>query len=403
MKQTVYLDQSTGQLMRLSQQTLEHRAGLVRAVMERQNVDLLLIVSPAQEGDRYWLTGANPPERLSEGGVFVPKEGPVVSVHGGRLAPPGENLEKDWSRGIGGGDALYSCVMDQDGFDIGLIRQLLQGGRRLGIVHPEALRLDLRTYLVTNLPQLELSDCTEPYERCKLEKSPEEIDLLRRAAAMLDKVMGAATAEIRPMMLERDVVNNLRHAAYLTGCGGPDNEVSSPVRLTSNRDGAPVEQEPLLYPGRMISEGDRVNVQMYAVGDSNVYGGISRSFVTGTVQESTKRLWETALQAQTLAAGLLKPGVTLAQVRGKVNDFLVQQGCLADDSNFLHGIFHTPGQRPRLYDPSMDWPLPDHSVLMIEPAACDGVTDPVRCGDMFLITASGAQRLSRFPQELIEL
>ena len=70
---------------------------------------------------------------------------------------------------------------------------------------------------------------------------------------------------------------------------------------------------------------------------------------------------------------------------------------------FLHGLGYTADEAPRLYHPSEEWELTEGMVIVVEPTVSDGVSEPVCCGDVYVLEADGAKRIGTFPQELVRL
>ena len=451
---SVLIDTSTGRLQNLPQAEIDRRIRCARELLEEQKLDLILVVNPACGGYRYWFTGASGPERASEGGILIGREGNIISVTGGRLAPRGAKLPENFSQGKVGGDCVYQGVTETDGFFAELIEaaafpdsgqsRTTEGtgdacadtaraakgrdhacadaakGRddacagtakgkdgdfvlRAGVVNFEWLRADLLDFLREEFLGILLFDITEKAGRVKAKKSEAELAAMRDVARMTDKVFAAGCVSIRPQVYERDIVNDMRYAAYQTGCGGPDYLETAKMQLISGRDGAPAEFKEPVWPGRLVTEGDRVNVRMYCMGTNSFYGVLGRSFVLGEPCGQTKKMWETAREAQRRAAEALLPGAKLKDVAELVNTYLREQGYREDGRMFLHGLGYTADEAPRLYHPSEEWELTEGMVIVVEPTVSDGVSEPVCCGDVYVLEADGAKRIGTFPQELVRL
>lgn len=417
---TVFIDTSTGRLQNLSQAEIDRRIGCARKLLEEKGLDLILVVNPACGGYRYWFTGASGPERASEGGILIGRSGDILSVMGGRLAPRGVELPENFSQGKVGGDCIYQGVTEVDGFFAELIEKVAvpegrsvrtadgqqesaSPGLRTGVVNNDWLRADLLDFLREQFKDITLVDITDELARVKAVKSAEELSGMRDVARMMDKVFASATVSIRPLVYERDIANDLRYAAYQTGCGGPDYLETAKLQLVSSEDGAPAKSAEPVWPGRLVTEGDRVDVRMYCMGTNSFYGMLGRSFVLGEPCEQTKKLWETAKEAQRRAAEALAPGAALTDAARLVSAYLKEQGYQEDRHTFLHGLGYTVDETPRLYHPSEEWELAEGMVIVVEPTVSDGVSGPVCCGDTYVITANGARRLGAFPQELVRL
>jgi len=399
------IDLSSGRLLGLTQAEIDRRIALARGTMVELGLDALLVIDVARDGYRRWLTGVSGPERQSEGGVIVSSEGPILSVMGGRLIDEGDRNEKPVGAAIRGGDSFFEGIRESQGFDAADILEMTgrSAGLRIGVVHGDAMRADLLDYLRDRIPGLEMSDATLALAEAKAVKSPEELGFARRAARMHRRVLESASTAIREGALEREIANDLRHAAYKLGCGGPDRAASAVLKLVSNRDGGDEEPGEPIYPGRRVSAGDRVSVRMSAVGESDFYSALGRCWVLGEPLPETRRLWALAVAAQDFAASLLVPGETIAEVAARTNEFLTANGCERDEGAFIHGIGYVPDESPRLHDASEDMRLRPGMVLAVEPEIRAGKLDPFCCADVFFLTEDGARRLEPCPRELIVL
>ena len=410
---TVFIDTSTGRLQNLSQEEIDRRIRSVRELLTAEGLDLIFVVNPACGGYRCWFTGASGPERASEGGILIGRSGDIVSVMGGGLAPRGVRLPENYSQGVTGGNSIYRGVTEIEGFYAEVIEDVARqepgdadmegGGIRAGIVNGEWMRADLLDFLREQFDGITFEDITEKLAAVKAVKSEEELASMREAARMMDKVFASACVSVRLQVYERDIVNDMRYAAYQTGCGGPDYLESAKLRLISGTDGVPAEEEEPVWPGRLVTEGDRVDIRMYCMGTNSLYGMLARSYTVGEPSEQTKAMWETARKAQQIAAAALVPGVLLRDVARLVNEFLDSRGYQRDPHTFLHGLGYVVGEAPLLYHPSEELPLAKNMVIVIEPTVSDGVHQPLCCGDAFVVTPEGGKRLGTFPQELIRL
>lgn len=399
----ILLDASTGRLLTMEQSEIDRRIKAARKLMKDKGVGMILIVNPGKGGYRYWFTGVSGPERPSEGGILIGSEGNVISVMGAALLPMGNETEQNFSQAKMGGGSVFEGVQEQEGFYETTIKALLKEEKTVGVVNASWLRSDLSDFLKKILPDVNFSDLTEEAEWLVAQKSTAELEMMQEVAAMMDKIFHGAYLNVKAQVYERDIANAMRYAAYQLGCGGPDYQESAKLSLVSNRDGAPMDKEELIYPGRKVTEGDRINLKMYCLGNNCCYGFLARSFVLGKPCEKTKKLWETAAAAQQYGAELLKPGVKIREAAEKINGYLKQQGCKADEGTFLHGIGYHVDENPKQYDSSEEKPLEEGMLLVIEPTASDGIQDGICCGDVFVVTGEGAVRINHFPQELISL
>ena len=398
-------DISTGCLVTVSQAELDRRIQTMRELLKETGADLFLAAAPVKNGWGKWLTGVDGPGRPCEGGILIGKTGDVLVVNGGALVPRGAAGIKNYAMASGCAGEGFLGYSSIEGFSVDVMEQMSgkkEGKVVIAVVNMVYLRADLSRYLKENLPDVRFLDVDKEAFAIRAKKSREELAILEGNARMLDKIFAGAGVYINPKRSERDVVTDLRYAAYRLGCGGVDHQISVPVELASDADGAKKNTTPLLYPGRVLEFGDRVNLKMYALGNDGYYAGMARSFVLGVPCERTKKLWEIAVQAQDLAANILRPGASAHEIAGKVRAFLTENGCQEDKGMMIHSIGASIQEKPHIFDKN-DLPVAEKMIFYIGPTVDDGETNPVSCGDVYVVEKEHTRRLTTFPRTLIPL
>lgn len=269
--------------------------------------------------------------------------------------------------------------------------------RRIGIVNPEFLLRSTYEELLLRYPGLEFVDISPQMQLAKARKSDDEVAAIYRSTVIYNRVMQTVPMILRQGITEMEAVIELRHRLALSGAGidflAEDPMLASLVTLTSAPDGAESAPEPMAYPGRRIICGDRVNVTVRGVMPESC-AAIGRSFVLGEPCEQSRRLWALAVKAQDAAAALIRPGTTLRQVCQTVNEqILTAEGCLPDNSCWIHGIGCSPCEVPRCVDASADLPLEVNMTLVIAPRVCCPGMDPYCCMDTYVVTENGCKPL----------
>lgn len=274
---------------------------------------------------------------------------------------------------------------------------------KVGVVHPQYLKKNVRDYLTASYSGCALVDVTGEFYAVKAVKSPEELAALKANAAQYDLLLTTASLVIRPERLEKEVVNEIRQRLAWQGAGSETPGFHNQVLLTSAPDSAESVSEPIMWPGRRLQWGDRVNVTVHGYLQGGFAASIGRSFVLGPASDEAKKYWSLAVEAQGLAASLAKPGATLRQVAQAVNEFLTGRGLPADETGWIHGVGTSTYEAPRNVDATADMPLEENMVLSIGPAVQPQGKDAYVCTDLFVVTAEGAVRLSKTAQSLREI
>ncbi len=294
-------------------------------------------------------------------------------------------------------------VFSLSAFDAALIRDGFQsaGNRRLGFIYPDNMDVALSAYLEEQIGAYEAVDLSAEFSLLQMVHSPEEIGLFRDAVRMHEQVFRALPAVMHSGMSETECVNLLRDVFYRYGCGDLTRWIDCWTDLISNPDGMPLSGEEVLFPGRILQKGDRIDVAVHAIGPNAVYAMCARSFLLGDAPAAeTQALWETAVGAQQAAAAALRPGATVKAAAEAANSYLRTHGAAEDVSAFIHAVGYGMDERPRLWDDSENMPLQAGMVLAVMPTADNGRVTPLCCGDVFVVTETGAQRLGTLEQEI---
>lgn len=369
----------------MANQLIDIRMEALKGMMTEQALDFLLILNPGMGNIDCWLFAQEhlpTPAPFNRNSAFlVSAEGEVLKLCQTTTHPT---------------DRAQHPHFNEVGLD-----EILPG-KNVGVVNLPHLKKNVRDYLAQICPNLELRDVTAQFELLKARKSATEISALTTAAAEYDRLFFAAGLMLRPERLEKEVVNEIRQRLAWQGADSETPAFHNMVELTSAPDGDQSAYEVMLWPGRRLCVGDRVNVTVrgYIKGFAATLG---RSFVLGEASQEARNYWDLAVQTQDLAASLAKPGATLGQISDQVNQFLMQHGFSTDRSGWIHGLGTGLYESPRNVDATRDIPLVEGMVLSIGPAVKPEGKDPYRCTDAFVVTAQGALLLSHTPRILREL
>lgn len=242
-------------------------------------------------------------------------------------------------------------------------------------------------------------------EAGRLVKDAWEIERLREAGRRISAVAMGALADLAPGQREQDVAQALEAGLRRAGFTRPafDTIVASGPRAALPHGRA---------SDRTMAAGDLVVLDF-----GGVYGGycvdLTRTVVLGAPTAEAARVHGAVAEAQQAAIAALAPGVAVSEVDQAARAVLARHG-LAD--RFVHGTGHGLGlevhEAPRVGParPAPHAPLPGTVVLpdvlaagmvvTIEPGAYIPGWGGVRIEDDLLVTATGAERLTRVPVTL---
>lgn len=226
-------------------------------------------------------------------------------------------------------------------------------------------------------------------------KTPEEMQLIRRAVAISDEAFLQLLPHIRAGRKESELAAELEYNMRKLGSTKPSFET---ICASGKRSALPHG----VASDKVVEEGDFITFDFGAT-----YGGycsdITRTVVVGKAAPWQKEIYDIVLQANLLGEKTLKAGLTGIQVDGAVRDFIGSKGY---GPNFGHSLGHGVGldihEKPVL-NRANGQPLPAGAVVTIEPGIYLPDKGGVRIEDTVLVTETGCERLTSVPKELKEL
>ena len=237
-------------------------------------------------------------------------------------------------------------------------------------------------------------------------KSEEEIAAIARVQKATDAAMGGAIASIRsakvkkgvlyrgktPLtseMLQREVAMSLLER----GCRAVDTIISC------GEDSA----VPHVRGSGPLRENAPIILDIFPQDEETGYtADMSRTVVKGEPSDRVREMFGAVLNAQALAMSLARPGVTGAEVHGKVVDYFKEQGFESNMKGFIHNLGHGVGlevhELPTVGPSGGE--LAEGNVITLEPGLYYPGTGGVRLEDMGVVTAQGFRDLTKLPKEL---
>jgi Xaa-Pro aminopeptidase len=388
----------------ISTAELERRWKAVRAAMERDKVDVLLMQNnndhmggtvkyftdlPATNG--YPFTVVFPRDDL----MTLVSMGPFGGTH--ELNGKSDGVRrgvKQWFTT----PSFVSCNYTAD-YDAELAAKALApyAGGTIGLVGRAQLSFALVDYLRKGrFSNTRFVDATDLVDKIKVIKSAEEQDLVRRAAAMQDGAMRAAFDAVEPGMRDRDVAAiaqcySQRHGSengiYLCASMPPD----KPAQFSQRH-----------YQNRVIEKGDVIALLVEDSGPGGMYAELGRTCVVGKASAELKDEFAFALEARKFNLGLLKPGAPCREVFAVYNAFMRENGRPEEKRLHCHGQGYDLVERPLIRQDETMAIAKDMNIV-VHPTYIRGHVLSWVC-DNYLIGANGpGERLHRFPEAITEL
>jgi Xaa-Pro aminopeptidase len=232
-------------------------------------------------------------------------------------------------------------------------------------------------------------------ERLRAVKDAAELEALRRACAITDRVFERLIEVPFVGRTEREVAWDLEQLFHAEGGEG--------LAFESNVGSGPTGSRPHARAGeRTIGAGELVVIDTGTTIDGYA-SDYTRTFATGPLDSEAQEVYETVLRAQQAALDGIRAGVS-----GVDADALARR--VIDESPFTgamgHGLGHGLGldvhEQPRLSTESADV-LEPGNVVTVEPGIYLDGKFGVRIEDDVVVTEDGIENLTGFRKDLIEV
>jgi len=357
----------------------------VRQALREQGVAAGLVTAPISM--RYLTGWSNPSKRFS--GLVIPADGEPVL-----LLPA---LEAEGARSM----SSVRLVTWQDGEDpfaalAELLRAAGAGDGRVALEQAElpvgqlrllAGALGLRPAALVDTA-VGLSPVISAMRECK---GDDEVDLLQRAADMLNPALDAALAAIRPGVTEREIARVLEEAMLAAGAEG--------VAFDTHVLFGPASALPHgSTSGRVLEPGQVVLMDFGAL-----YRGyrsdITRTVCCGAWPEELARVYQVVLAANLAGIAAVKPGVALEEVDRAARRVIEDAGY---GQYFIHRTGHGLGleihEEPYVVAGNAKLLRPGN-VITIEPGIYLPGVGGVRIEDDVVVTETGCRVLTSWTKE----
>jgi Xaa-Pro aminopeptidase len=321
-------------------------------------------------------------------------QGPMGVVR--EFPPQGDPVRRGTARFMGM-PSYASCPYTAE-YDAELAEKALSGysGGSIGLLGRAAMSFALGDYLRRNLTRAKFVDASDMVDRIKAVKSPEELDCIRRTAALQDKAMEETFASVKPGMRELEVAAVAEHAGHKYGSEqGLFLAGSGPVgtaAVFANR----------YQQNRVLREGDQFTLLIENNGPGGFYTELGRTCVLGKASQEMKDEFAFVLEAQKFTLAMMKPGAKCSEIFAEYNAFMKKSKRPEEKRLHSHGQGYDMVERPLIrHDETMS--IGKNMNMVCHPTYVTERTYSWVC-DNFLIGDHGVvERLHRFPQKIFEL
>ena len=387
----------------ISTQELERRWTAMRKAMEAQGIDVLVMQNNNDFMGGYvkYFTDLPATNGYALSVIFPRDDGMTVIGQGpfgnDRMLPPaGDGVRRGVKRLMT--SPSYASAPFTKEVDAALAEKALEAysGATIGLVGTAAMPAAFVDYLrrgkLSNARFIEASDLVD---EIKAVKSAEEIELLRRTAAMQDACMAAAFAAMKPGMKDIEV------AAVAERTGHDYGSEQGLFMCASGPIGTAPLQANRHFQNRTIQAGDQLSLLVESNGAGGYYTELGRTAVLGKASQEMKDEFAFVIEARNFTLKLLKPGASGKEIWDAYNQFMRQNKRPEEKRLYCHGQGYDMVERPLVrFDEPMK--LKANMVLSCHPTYALAGSFNWACDD-YLITASGVERLHKFPETITEL
>ena len=387
----------------ISTAELERRWKAVRAAMERDRIDVLVMqnnndhmggyvkyFTDIPAGNGYPVTVVFPRDDL----MTVVMQGPFGGAE--ELNREGDGVRRGVKRVLT--TPSYASAVYTKDYDPELAASALKpfASGTIGLLGTYQMSFAMGDFLKRRFAGARFVDASELVDRIKAIKSEEEMELIVRTARMQDGAMQAAFDTIRPGMRDRDVV---AAAQFYSQTHGSEQGLylcaSAPL-------GTPMKFAPKHMQNRVIKAGDYVALLVEDSGPGGFYTELGRNCVVGKAPQQMKDELDFTLESRRITLDLLKPGTPAKEIWERFNDFMRRNGRPQETRLYCHGQGYDLVERPLIrHDESMAIEK-DMNIVVHPTYIHKGMLSWV-C-DNYLIGSNGpGERLHRFPETIVEV
>lgn len=378
---------------------LERRWQLVRDRLRDRGIDALVVVAHSNQldGAVRWLTDGSFAYRRAI--VFHANDLMTIYDHG----PHGSVRILDGSQpgypGVGSlvGTPTFPSVDYTSTYEARAACEDMKkrGYRRIALYKPDLMPHGFHAKLQAILPDVELVDETDFIDRAKAVKSPGELEVIERAAAIQDTIFERTMAFAEPGMRERDVAAYIDYQAKLLDGG------DGIVLVGSAPHGEPAYYRGGEQQGRVLEKGDTFSVLVETASPGGYFVEVSRMVSVGPPSLELANVFEHSKQAQDFALSLMKPGAKASDIYAGYSEYIGNLGYPPEGRVFSHGQGYDLVERPLIrWDENMT--LEAGMCLAVHPALTANGAFSVLC-DNVIIEESGPRLIHKTEQKLFQI
>ncbi len=387
----------------ISTAELERRWKAVRAAMSAEKIDVLLMQNNNDHMGGYvrWFTDM-PATNGYPNTVVFPRDDEMTVVCQGPFGGGETTAQGDTTwRGVkqilttpSYASADYTKDYDPELACKGLAPY---AEKTIGFVGTYQMSYAMGSYVKRKFSKARHVDATDMVDRIKVPKSPEELELVKRTAAMQDGAMKAAFAAVKPGMRDTEVA---AIAQQYSVSHGSENGI---YLCASMPLGSPSKFGNKHVQNRIIQKGDQIALLVEDNGPGGMYTELGRSCVVGVkVPQAMKDELDFCKSSRQMTLDLLKPGTPSKDIWDAFNAFMRKNGRPMEARLYCHGQGYDLVERP-LIRSDEPMTIEKDMNIVVHPTYIHAGYLNWLC-DNYIIGGNGpGDRLHQFPEEVVEV
>ncbi|WP_068986780.1 M24 family metallopeptidase [Lysinibacillus xylanilyticus] len=255
------------------------------------------------------------------------------------------------------------------------------------------------TYEVYQLMSSKLTATLKPLsnivENLRMIKTPEEIELIKKAAWISDEAFKYILTFIKPGVSEIDIANELEFHMRKNGATGAAFDI---IIASGHRSALPHG----VASDKIIEEGDMLTLDFGAY-YQGYRSDMTRTIAVGEPPEKLMEIYQIVYDSLQIALSSMKAGITGKEADSFSRDFIKAKGY---GQNYGHGSGHGIGldiHENIFMSTVCEDILEENMVLTVEPGIYIPDFGGVRIEDDVIVTKNGVEVITHSPKELIIL
>lgn len=351
---------------------MKNRIENIRKILGDKKIDAILIKSKSNKRYIGALTGSGVKVLVTKDNLYQIMDGRYI------------NEAKETTKGF------THVVHDQGRSYLDEVVKIIGDNARLAI---EANQVLVKEYLSMQKYGFEIVLLENELEEARKIKDEQEIELVRQACEITDKIFMEAISTIKVGMKEQELSALLQYLAIKNGASG----MAFDTIVASGKRGAMPHGRPT---DKAFEEHDFITID-FGITYKGYQSDMTRTVCLGEPDPELKKIYDVVLEAQCAGVEFIKAGVTGKEVDAYVRNIIAEHGY---GKYFTHGLGHGmgmgDGELP-LLNKSSNTMLEEGMIMSCEPGIYIPGVGGVRIEDDVVIMNGKGVPLNKTTKELI--